>query len=262
MRIQLIGLLLICCLSSAYSTTTYKTLADSTWTANPNKSYKWNPTVDLTRPTTIEDCAPYNGNCQGAFAKVSAETCPPAWDKSSLDDYGTTTGQSTFLQPQEGYAPGFAYQFSAGFIEKGFGRWEALGHGLYCPTVDPAFWFNQATDSFIFYNFVNNQWNFGKGSVDWWFTAEGNVGFTACPAWEFYLVGETAYRRVGDRATVFNAQTSAWNIVELATVEALDISPITTPGDVGPWQLTDKGASKKTDAVTTEVFFPWCCSCA
>jgi hypothetical protein len=121
--------------------------------ANPNKSYKWDTTQ------------------QDGLAKVPLGESECGQSLLRKEDLPTIVRQAVFSVEVHGYSPSFAYSFSAGIQELGFGKTQQVGAGHYCPTVDPFFWFNKDEETMIWKN--GNYWFIGniQGSDHWFQTS-------------------------------------------------------------------------------------------
>lgn len=268
---------------------TYQNLA-TTWTdASTYDSYEWNPTLKWYKAKTQTNCGSEADNhCTGGMTKIAKPSqCYKAFTKDEVKAMAPKWDQGTFMMDDRGFQSDYAYYFTAGFVDVGSGAWQPLGHGVYCPTVDPDVWINfnneglatgvgphgGRTHSMIWVN--NGKWNMGNPSVEWWFdlgatssneltwaapAAEsdnnsqtaGSPSIGACGG-ELLHHGGTVYRKP-ETGAVQKYTGGKWEFFEGGIPAGADSNLPTG------WSFDANGAyfQSGSSTVTTQ----WCCQCA
>lgn len=144
---------------------TTTTTTTTTTTAAPQAVWDCNCASILGQANVWSDGSPYDSYTldptAGDIQRVAASEngCPSTPYVAS--DFPTTSQVASFMVDRTPNAHTlWAFDNSLTFQGN-----SAIAHGIFCPTVDPNFWYNAGEDAFIWYN--SGVWNIGKPSVFW-----------------------------------------------------------------------------------------------
>jgi hypothetical protein len=163
--------------SQTITTTEAPTTTTTTTTTNqaPAGITDCNSAYCIGYPSVWSDYSSYDSyfldTTAGDFDRVSASVydCPTPYTAS---DFPSTSQVATWMvDTTPNVHTYWAFKNTMTFKQGSFGNPDTpVAQGIYCPTVDPDFWYNAAEDTFIWAN--EGTWSIGKPSVFWLASAQ------------------------------------------------------------------------------------------